>query len=139
MHWIIDLDAHCIDRVRILCGLYFLWFHKHNLQDIDSPPHGGVSCYKEICESNVCTAKFLEFSREALILPRCRSDATHLPSATDASTADLGHPGTEEWTVLWLTEQKVPLPATPPTARWARLALARLWGFTDTKRTGRPG
>jgi hypothetical protein len=46
---------------------------------------------------------------------------------------------TEEWKVLWLTVQKTPLPATPPTARWACLALARLGGFTDTKRTGRPG
>jgi len=26
-----------------------------------------------------------------------------------------------------------------PSARWAFLALARLGGFTDTKRTGRPG
>lgn len=46
---------------------------------------------------------------------------------------------TEEWKVLWLTVRKPPLPATPPTARWACLALASLGGFTDTKRTGRPG
>jgi hypothetical protein len=45
----------------------------------------------------------------------------------------------EEWKVLWRTVQKVALPASPPTARWACLALARLGGFSDTKHTGRPG
>jgi hypothetical protein len=44
----------------------------------------------------------------------------------------------EEWKGLWLTTQKGP-PATPPSARWACLAVARLGGFIDTKRTGRSG
>lgn len=44
-----------------------------------------------------------------------------------------------EWKVLWLTDQKTPPPTDPPSARWACLAIARLGGFTDTKRTGRPG
>lgn len=45
-----------------------------------------------------------------------------------------------EWRVLWATvEKKKPLPSTPPTRHWAALALARMGGFSDTKRTGRPG
>lgn len=45
----------------------------------------------------------------------------------------------EEWRVLWLTTQKTPLPTEVPTARWACLAIAKLGGFIDSKRTGRPG
>lgn len=45
----------------------------------------------------------------------------------------------DEWQVLWLMERKRPLPASPPSAAWACQAIARLAGFTDTKRTGRPG
>lgn len=46
---------------------------------------------------------------------------------------------TEQWQVLWQLDQHSPPPQSPPTARWACLAIARLGGFTDTKRTGRPG
>jgi len=45
----------------------------------------------------------------------------------------------DEWKVLWLTCQNTPLPTSPPTTRWACLAIAKLGGFADTKRTGRPG
>ena len=45
----------------------------------------------------------------------------------------------DEWKILWVsTERDTPLPS-PPSARWAYLALAKLGGFADTKRTGRPG
>lgn len=48
--------------------------------------------------------------------------------------------GADEWRILWvLTEHKKPLPDRPPSARWAYRALAKLGGFTDTKRTGRAG
>ena len=46
----------------------------------------------------------------------------------------------DEWKVLWLsTERKKPLPQAAPLATWAFYAIAKLGGFTDTKRTGRPG
>jgi hypothetical protein len=45
----------------------------------------------------------------------------------------------EEWQLLWLSREHTPLPKSAPSLRWACLALARLGGFTDTKRTGRPG
>ncbi|HSH27546.1 MAG TPA: IS4 family transposase, partial [Wenzhouxiangella sp.] len=45
----------------------------------------------------------------------------------------------DQWKVLWVTTEKTALPERPPGARWAFFALARLGGFTDTKRTGRPG
>lgn len=55
------------------------------------------------------------------------------PVCTTALTA-------EEWTVLWASTNKgKPLPAAAPSLRWACLAIARLGGFADTKRTGRPG
>lgn len=46
---------------------------------------------------------------------------------------------TEQWQVLWQLDQRSVPPQSPPTARWACLAIAKLGGFTDTKRTGRPG
>jgi hypothetical protein len=46
----------------------------------------------------------------------------------------------DEWKVLWLsTGHNQPIPKTAPSARWAFYAIANLGGFTDTKRTGRPG
>lgn len=45
----------------------------------------------------------------------------------------------EEWTVLWVSSKGMPLPETVPSLRWACLAIARLGGFADTKRNGRPG
>lgn len=45
----------------------------------------------------------------------------------------------DEWKVLWLSTEHRPPPSLPPSIRWADLALAKLGGFTDTKRTGRPG
>lgn len=46
----------------------------------------------------------------------------------------------DEWKVLWLsTEHNRPIPTTAPSARWAFFAIAKLGGFTDTKRSGRPG
>ena len=45
----------------------------------------------------------------------------------------------DEWKVLWISTQRSKPPATAPSIRWACLAVAKLGGFTDTKRTGRPG
>jgi hypothetical protein len=46
----------------------------------------------------------------------------------------------DEWKVLWLsTEHNQPLPKIAPSARWAFYGIAKLGGFADTKRTGRPG
>lgn len=45
----------------------------------------------------------------------------------------------DEWKVLWISTERRPPPDAAPSARWAYLALARLGGFADTKRTGRPG
>lgn len=45
----------------------------------------------------------------------------------------------DEWQVLWVSTQRSKPPATAPSIHWACLAVAKLGGFTDTKRTGRPG
>ncbi|MDP3293656.1 MAG: IS4 family transposase [Nevskia sp.] len=45
----------------------------------------------------------------------------------------------EQWRVLWHSSERHPLPDTPPSLRWACLAIAKLGGFANTKRTGRPG
>ncbi|WP_203224860.1 IS4 family transposase [Candidatus Glomeribacter gigasporarum] len=45
----------------------------------------------------------------------------------------------DEWQVLWTSTEHDRRPTSPPTLGWAYLALAKLGGFTDTKRTGRPG
>jgi hypothetical protein len=46
----------------------------------------------------------------------------------------------DEWQCLWASTRKgEKLPKRPPDLAWAWHALARLGGFMDTKRTGRPG
>ena len=45
----------------------------------------------------------------------------------------------DEWKVLWVSTKRGVPPERAPSIRWACLAAAKLGGFTDTKRTGRPG
>ena len=44
-----------------------------------------------------------------------------------------------EWFCLWTSTETTPPPGEPPTVKWAWLALAKLGGWRDTQRTGRPG
>ena len=63
----------------------------------------------------------------------------------DASTMDFGdRPCTEllttvEWNILWMATEKSTPPILPPSRRWASYAVAKLGGWFDSKRTGRPG
>lgn len=45
----------------------------------------------------------------------------------------------DEWKILWVSTKRCSPPTSPPSVRWAYLAIAKLGGFTDTKRTGRVG
>lgn len=60
-------------------------------------------------------------------------------ATSDSSTTCCEALDEDQWKVLWVTTEKTPPPRQPPDASWAFFALARLGGFTDTKRTGRPG
>jgi len=42
-----------------------------------------------------------------------------------------------EWKVLWQTTEKKQLPKNPPSAAWAFKAIAKLGGWTNSKRTGK--
>jgi len=44
-----------------------------------------------------------------------------------------------QWECLWLSTESPPLPTTVPSTQWAYYALAKLGGWSDTKRTGRVG
>jgi hypothetical protein len=44
-----------------------------------------------------------------------------------------------EWGVLFIATHKRPPPAVPPSAEWAYRAIAKLGGWANTQRTGRPG
>ena len=44
-----------------------------------------------------------------------------------------------EWCVLFIATHKRPPPAAPPSAEWAYRAIAKLGGWMNTQRTGRPG
>jgi hypothetical protein len=45
----------------------------------------------------------------------------------------------QQWRCLWARMEKTTPPKTPPTIEWARKAVARLGGWSDTKRDGRIG
>lgn len=44
-----------------------------------------------------------------------------------------------EWAVLYLATHKRAIPEQPPSAEWAYRAIAKLGGWMNTQRTGRPG
>lgn len=60
-----------------------------------------------------------------------RSDAVDKSASTTLSQ--------DEWQCLWACTEAKALPPTPPSAAWALLAVARLGGWYDTKKTGRIG
>ena len=67
---------------------------------------------------------------------RLWSDAPGLQSITSRRPRSLGDLASEKpGTIL----QKRKAPSTAPTIKWALQAVARLAGWTDTKRTGRIG
>ncbi|MDW8880601.1 IS4 family transposase, partial [Legionella pneumophila subsp. fraseri] len=41
------------------------------------------------------------------------------------------------WKVLWKTVEKTDFPSQAPVASWAYKAIAKLGGWTDSKRTGK--
>lgn len=45
----------------------------------------------------------------------------------------------DEWECLWACTSKKPIPREAPDCAWALRSIAKLGGFLDTKRTGRPG
>lgn len=59
--------------------------------------------------------------------------------ATDDATPEPTPLSLDEWRVLWLSTERCAPPEQTPSAAWAYRALAKMGGFTDTKRTGRPG
>jgi hypothetical protein len=65
-------------------------------------------------------------------------ESQYSPAGQEAKTCDevLSE---DEWKILWVSTERCPSPPSAPSARWAYLALAKLGGFTNTKRTGRPG
>jgi hypothetical protein len=73
----------------------------------------------------------------AVRLLQLRDDTT---SGMQASADEPALLEGEVWKLLWIsTEPKKPMPSTPPNASWMFGAIAKLGGFADTKRTGRPG
>ncbi|CAI2036082.1 Transposase for transposon Tn5 [Serratia fonticola] len=44
-----------------------------------------------------------------------------------------------EWKLLWVKQERKPLPKKPPSLKWAYLNLAKLGRWYDSKRTGRAG
>jgi len=45
----------------------------------------------------------------------------------------------DEWKILWIWENKTKPPTKAPPLAWAAHTIAKLGGFTDSKRTGNPG
>ncbi len=60
-----------------------------------------------------------------------------MPASLQAKKCNAGL-SEDEWKILWVSTEHCPLPSSPPAADWAYLALAKLGGVVDTKRTGRP-
>lgn len=75
----------------------------------------------------------------AVRLLQLREAVEAAPSAEESAASGPTPLSSQEWRVLWASTECSALPAQAPPASWAYQALAKLGGFTDTKRTGRPG
>ncbi len=75
--------------------------------------------------------------REALVLPYARKqkDGKVWNEKTPANEVV----SDDEWKVLWITKENNPLPDKPPTLTWLFHTIAKLGGWSDSKRTGVPG
>ena len=109
------------------------------IEDYHKAWKSGVGVERQRFQSSENLQRMLVIT--AFLAVRLLQVREHLQSPEDQSSQAPCEPALsrEEWHVLWLSREKKPLPKSPPGLRWACLALARLGGFADTKRTGRPG
>lgn len=75
--------------------------------------------------------------QELVYPPTGRGGASPEPELAEHSCEALLTP--TEWTVLYLAITKKKPPRKAPSAQWAYRSIARLGGWMDTQRTGRPG
>ncbi|WP_049623429.1 IS4 family transposase [Frateuria defendens] len=141
LHWVLltSEPVESVEQVRRIVRYYEL---RWRIEEYHKAWKSGVGVERLRQQSAASLERMLAIT--AFVAVRLLQLRESLPSGLDKGDAQAELScdqilETEEWKVLWLTVQKTPLPATPPTARWACLALATLGGFTDTKRTGRPG
>ena len=73
--------------------------------------------------------------REALMLPHARKDDKTWNEKTPANKVV----SDDEWKVLWITKENKPLPEKVPVLTWLFHTIAKLGGWSDSKRTGMPG
>jgi hypothetical protein len=74
--------------------------------------------------------------RELVYPPASRGQALNVPLTQQPCDQVLSE---TEWKVLYMTTHKSVPPTEPPSAEWAYRAIAKLGGWSDTQRTGRPG
>lgn len=124
------------DQVRTVMRYYEL---RWRIEDYHKAWKSGVGVERQRFQSSENLERMLVIT--AFLAVRLLQLREHLQSPEDQSPQAPCEPALsrEEWQVLWLSREKKPLPKSPPGLRWACLALARLGGFADTKRTGRPG
>jgi hypothetical protein len=141
LHWVL-LTSEPVDTVEQVKRIVRYYELRWRIEEYHKAWKSGVGVERLRQQSAENLERMLVIT--AFVAVRLLQLREQLPSRPDKEETQAALPcdqilGTEEWRVLWLTVQKTAPPPTPPTARWACLAVARLGGFTDTKRTGRPG
>lgn len=124
------------DQARMVMRYYEL---RWRIEDYHKAWKSGVGVERQRFQSSENLERMLVIT--AFLAARLLQLREHLQSPDGQSKEESCEPALsrEEWQLLWLSREHKHLPKSPPGLRWACLALARLGGFADTKRTGRPG
>lgn len=126
----------CAEHVREVMRYYE---KRWRIEDYHKAWKSGVGVERQRFQSSANLERMLVIT--AFLAVRLLQLREHLQSPEGQTKEDPCEPALsrEEWQLLWLSHEHKSLPNSAPGLRWACLALARLGGFADTKRTGRPG
>lgn len=138
LRWVL-LTTEPVDRAEQVREVMRYYQLRWRIEDYHKAWKSGVGVERQRFQSGDNLERMLVIT--AFLATRMLQLREHLQSPQEESTEQPCEPALsrEEWQLLWLSSERKPLPTSPPGLPWACLTLARLGGFADTKRTGRPG
>ncbi len=138
LHWIL-LTTEPVERAEQAREVMRYYELRWRIEDYHKAWKSGVGVERQRFQSSENLERMLVIT--AFLAVRLLQLREHLDLLEEQGKGHSCEPALsrEQWQVLWLSREHAPLPRSPPSLHWACLALARMGGFADTKRTGRPG
>lgn len=139
LRWVL-LTSEAVDSAAAALQVVRYYERRWQIEEYHKAWKSGVGVERQRYQSPANLARILVLTAFLAVRLLQLREAYAAPPPTAMPQPDVTGLAEDEWKVLWVsTQPRKALPASAPSARWCFLALAKLGGFADTKRTGRPG